>query len=207
MIQIEQLFPTHIGYAINPFHKEIEDELTQQCLKIKRSYKKDFEEFRKENINSASPILDWFQFQRSAPYELLKDQKFNRLHSWIDEQIKEYTEKLVLVVKLKCISGWFNVYEKYEFADYHNHLPNIVSCVYFLNCEEGAGANLLFKNPSKDTLISYCKGMCGELVQDNIFHTPFPGKLVVFASDIEHAVQQHNTNNSRITLSYNYREG
>ena len=205
MIQIEELFPIHIGYVINPFHKEIEDELTQQCLKIKRSYKKDFEEFRKRTINSAGPLLDWFIFQKYAPYELLEDQKFNRLHSWIDDQIKEYAEKLVFAEKLKCISGWFNVYEKYEFTDYHNHLPNVVSCVYFLNCEKEAGANLLFKNPSRDNLISYCNPDKSP-VKDNIFHTPFPGKLVVFASGIEHAVQQKNTDNPRITLSYNYRE-
>ena len=35
-------------------------------------------------------------------------------------------------------------------------------------------------------------------------HNPFPGKLVVFSSYTEHAVQQHNTDNLRITLSYNY---
>ena len=47
MNEIQEWFPIHIGHAFNPFHKEIEDELTQQCLKIKSSYKKDFEEFRK----------------------------------------------------------------------------------------------------------------------------------------------------------------
>ena len=52
MVQIDQWFPIHVGWILNPFHKEIEDELTQQCLKIKKSHKKDFEEFRKKSINS-----------------------------------------------------------------------------------------------------------------------------------------------------------
>ena len=45
-------------------------------------------------------------------------------------------EKLAFFKKLKCVGGWFNVYEKYEFTDYHDHRPNTLSCVYFLNCEE-----------------------------------------------------------------------
>ena len=203
-MQIDQWFPIHIGQALNPFHKEIEDELTQECLKIKKSYKKDFEKFkkfRKEDNNDCSPsaLLSWFHFQRDADYKLLEDQKFNRLHSWIDDQINIYAEKLEVCKEggLKCVDGWFNVYEKYEHADFHAHFGNVLSCVYFLNCEENAGAKLLFKSGRsgksyvEDSLVSY---------------NPFPGKLVIFSSYLDHAVQQHNTDNLRITLAYNYGE-
>jgi uncharacterized protein (TIGR02466 family) len=202
MIHIEQWFPVYIGYVINPFHKEIEDELTQECLKIKKSYKKDFEKFRKEDINdsSASALLDWFHFiSLNTNYKLLKDQKFNKLHNWIDEQINIYAEKLESCKegRLKCIDGWFNVYEKYEHADFHCHRGSAFSCVYFLNCEENTGAKLLFKS-----------GRSGKSYSEDpfVFHEPFPGKLVIFSSYLDHAVQQHNTDNLRITLAYNYRE-
>ena len=203
MIHIEKWFPIYIGYINNPFHKEIEDELTQECLKIKKSYKKDFEKFkkfRKEDNKDCSPsaLLYWFHFQRDADYKLLEDQKFNRLHSWIDDQINIYAEKLEACKgRLKCVDGWFNVYEKYEHADFHAHAGNVLSCVYFLNCEENIGAKLLFKSGRsgksyvEDSLVSY---------------NSFPGKLVIFSSHLEHAVQQHNTDNLRITLAYNYRE-
>ena len=198
-MKIEQWFPIRIGYVFNPFHKEIEDDLTKQCLKIKRSHKKDFEEFIKEDITdiSSSPLLDWYKFQQKISYQLLEDQKFSRLHSWIDDQINIYTEKLAFTSKLKCNEGWFNVYEKYEFTDYHNHSPNAVSCVYFLNCDE-AGAKLLIKN-NRDDFTAYCN-----LVISYMCHNPDPGKLVVFSSYLDHAVQQHNTDNLRITLAYNY---
>ena len=199
MMQIEQWFPIHIGHVFNPFHKKIEDKLTQQCLKIKSSYKKDFKEFRKERNDSQSPALDWFHFQDKSPYNLLEDQKFNRLHSWVDDQINIYAEKLEICkeLRLKCVGGWFNVYEKYEHADCHRHPGNVFSCVYFLNCEENTGAKLLFKS-----------GRSGKsYVEDSLVsHNPFPGKLVIFSSYLDHAVQQHNTDNLRITLAYNYRE-
>jgi len=200
-MQIEQWFPIHIGYAHNPFHKEIEDELTQQCLKIKKSCKGDFEKFMKEDVTAPSSLQQWYRFTAiKLSYQLLKDQKFSRLHSWIDDQINEYTEKLRFFKKLKCVEGWFNVYEKYEFTDYHDHRPNILSCVYFLNCEEEAGAKLLIRN-NHDDLIVHCES--GPVIS-SMYHNPFPGKLVVFSSDTEHAVQQHNTDNLRITLAYNY---
>ena len=201
MIQIEQWFPVYVGYIINPFHKEIEDELTQKCLKIKKSYKKDLEKFRKEEEKDGSPsaLLDWFHFQENADYKLLEDQKFNRLHNWIDDQINIYAEKIGCSKKgrLRCDDGWFNVYEKYEHADFHCHRGNAFSCVYFLNCEENAGAKLIFKS-----------GRSGKSYSEDPFvcHNPFPGKLVIFSSYLDHAVQQHNTNNLRITLAYNYKE-
>ena len=216
-MQIEQWFPIHIGFAHNPFHKEIEDELTRQCVKIKKSYKKDFEEFRKISMknDSQSPLLDWFKFQSNGSYKLLEDQKFDKLHNWIDNQIREFAETLGFVDKLKCEAGWFNIYEKYEYADYHHHRPSALSCVYFLNCEENAGAKLFIRN-SNDALIHYCDDPNFDANGPNsttkssiiplMYHDPFPGKLVVFSSHLEHAVQQHNTDNLRITLSYNYND-
>ena len=35
-------------------------------------------------------------------------------------------------------------------------------------------------------------------------YNPDPGKLVIFSSTLDHAVQQHNTDDLRITLAYNY---
>ena len=133
-LNIEQWFPIHIGYVFNPFHKEIEDDLTQVCLQTKKFYKKQFDNYVKESDISSSPLLDWYQFQKQkTSYRLLEDQKFTRLHDWIDDQINLYIEQLEFTTgKLKCNEGWFNVYEKYEFTDYHNHIPNVVSCVYFL---------------------------------------------------------------------------
>jgi len=205
MMQIEQWFPIHIGVAHNPFHKEVEDELTQQCLKIKKSYKKDFGEFRKASIinRSQTPSLDWYHFQDKAAYKLLEDQKFNRLHNWIDDQVKEYKENLTLNMELNRTEGWFNIFEKYEYSGYHDHRPCVLSCVYFLNCEEGVGAKLLFRN-NNDALVVYCTPNVEGPVLPLMYHNPFPGKLVVFSGSLEHAVQQQNTDNLRITLAYNY---
>ena len=204
MMQIEQWFPIHIGHVFNPFHKKIEDKLTQQCLKIKSSYKKDFKEFRKERNDSQSPALDWFHFQDKSPYKLLEDQKFNRLHNWIDDQVKNMTERMAIGKEIKCSQGWFNSYEKYEYTEYHHHRPNILSCVYFLNSEE-TGAKLLIKNNSAgDDLAAYCDTPAEYPVVSYMYHDPTPGKLVIFPSYLEHAVQQHNTDDLRITLAYNY---
>ena len=95
MMQIEQWFPIHIGYVHNPFHKEIEDELTQRCLEVKELLREDFEKGVKEDTNNtnSSPLTTWYNFQARSSYEILKDQKFSRLHNWIDDQVGEFTEK------------------------------------------------------------------------------------------------------------------
>ena len=203
MIQIETWFPIHMGHVVNPFHKEIEDELTQQCLKIKKSYKKEFEEYRDFSSSySQGPALDWFRFQDASSYSLLEDQKFNRINNWIDDQVNEYAEQLAFYKKLKCVEGWFNIYEKYDYAGYHVHPPNVVSCVYFLNCEEETAGKLIFKNnnDAQGVFSSRAKSPITSVVS----HNPTPGKLVIFSSDLEHCAQQHLTDDLRITLAYNH---
>ena len=206
MIQIEQWFPIHIGCSINPFHKEIEDELTQRCLELKELFKEDFEKYKKDEANStlSSPLTSWFNFQdQKSSYDMMRDQKFDRLHNWIDNQIAEFTEKLVFRKKLNCTDGWFNFYEKYDFQDYHHHRPNALACVYFLNCKEEAGAKLLIKN-TNDALTDWCNPAESSVIP-LMYHNPFPGKLVIFSGYLEHAVQQHNTDDLRISLAYNYK--
>ena len=209
MVHIEQWFPIHIGYVYNPFHKEIEDELTQLCLERKNSSEKVFEEFRKERreSTSGSPTQAWFLYQINHPsydYDLKEDQKFRRLHNWIDDQVKNMTERMAIGKEIKCSQGWFNSYEKYEYTEYHHHRPNILSCVYFLNSEE-TGAKLLIKNNSAgDDLAAYCDTPAEYPLVSYMYHDPTPGKLVIFPAYLEHAVQQHNTDDLRITLAYNY---
>ena len=39
-VTIDQVFPAHIGYVFNPHHNEIEKELTDHCLELKKTVKK-----------------------------------------------------------------------------------------------------------------------------------------------------------------------
>ncbi len=207
MIQIEHWFPIYIGYAHNPFHKEIEKELTELCLERKKSAKEDYEKFRKEKKETipGSPTREWYGYQQNTSYQILKDQKFSRLHNWIDVQVKEVAESVSLSKEIYCAQGWFNSYEKYDYTEYHNHSPSIFSCVYFLNCEEETGAKLLIKNNNDSGgLANICKTPALTPVVSFMYHNPFPGKLVIFPSYLDHAVQQKNTDNLRMTLAYNY---
>ena len=114
-------------------------------------------------------------------------------------------ESVSLSKEIYCAQGWFNSYEKYDYTEYHNHSPCIFSCVYFLNCEEETGAKLLIKNNNDSGgLANICKTPALTPVVSFMYHNPFPGKLVIFPSYLDHAVQQKNTDNLRMTLAYNY---
>ena len=99
-------------------------------------------------------------------------------------------------MELNRTEGWFNIFEKYEYSGYHDHRPCVLSCVYFLNCEEKS-AKLLIRN-THDDLVHYAE------IPSIIYHHPIPGKLVIFSSDLEHCAQQHLTDDLRITLAYNH---
>tara|TARA_R100000656_G_scaffold114111_1_gene86448 strand:+ start:2931 stop:3518 length:588 start_codon:yes stop_codon:yes gene_type:complete len=179
-VEIESFFPEYVGYIFNPFHKEIEDSLSQHCLKL---YNK-----KKQNWISGG------SFKLKETYNILKDSKFDKLNNWIDESVKDFSSQLSFFIPLKCMEGWFNIYNKNDFQMYHDHRPMIVSCVYFLQCKK-EGAPLFFMNDRELQLYT---------PQGGIQHSPVPGKLVIFSSYIGHGVGKHEDDSPRVTLAHNY---
>ncbi len=58
-------------------------------------------------------------------------------------------------------------------------------------------SKIFFKNDRE--LLSYSRNL-----QSDVWHKPDPGKLVIFGSHVEHAVEQNKSDDLRIALAYNY---
>ena len=190
---IENWWPIQIGFYDNPNHIKIEKDLVNYCLKIKKKHNKGGNNWLSADTYNTS----------DGVYDLIKYKKFEKLNNFVNSCVKKFIDETGMIFKVSNSDGWFNVYEKGDYQEYHEHYGYIISAVYFLKSEKN-GSKLFFSSPFKDqNEINYKHS--GFNINAPIFYEPIAGRLVVFRSYISHCVEKHKLKNKRITLAYNFK--
>jgi hypothetical protein len=109
-MHIEKFFPTLIGITDYEHHNLIEDKLSNKCLSLKEKIKKGGENWVSNKT-----------YNTISTYDLNKDNDFKELNDWVITQIEEYASIFKYRNKFYCESAWFNIYNKYDFQETHNH--------------------------------------------------------------------------------------
>jgi len=186
---LEQWFPSRIGFAFNPDHKEMEEELTNYCL-------------QKREMDTNLDQTNWVG--KVYNKTIVGVSKFDRINAWVEKQVDLYIQQhgMLNVSATDCHkTGWFNVYDKGDFQEYHYH-PSFISCIYFLNSNSN-DSKVIFKSPIDDVLdITYMDTTYSP--SGTITYDSDPGKLLIFRSHLNHCVEQKQTDDLRITLAYNF---
>jgi uncharacterized protein (TIGR02466 family) len=191
-LTIEQFYPTFIGVADNPEHDLIENILVKECLTISKKIKKGGTNWIS---NKTYTTLD--------TYNLLTNKKFDTLHSWIFEKIKQYSNSLKYKGNYKCLDAWFNIYKKYDFQEYHEHGLSTLSAVYFLKSDKKS-SRIFFKFNDTTNVMDPVLDNSFALTSPLVNYNPIPGRLLIFRSTVKHCVERQEDNNIRISLAYNF---
>ena len=99
---------------------------------------------------------------------------------------------------------WGNINPKFSFHAEHLHPYSHISGVFYVRCEPGSPA-ISFKDPrmARWMMPPAADGNRAE----NTFHAkvaPEPGKLLMFPAWLEHGVAQNQTEEERISMSFNF---
>lgn len=192
MLTLERWFPTVIGYKINPNHNLIEDALSKYCYDLQKTV----------GAGGQSWIANDTYNTSSGQHDCFEDKQFANLNNWVIECVNEYASQLQLSRPIVPQASWFNIYKKYDYQEFHTHPGAHISTIYFLK-GSASGAKVYFKNNSADMLnISYTEYNSDSFT--TVHHEPTPGKLLIFLSHTYHAVERHNVDDERISLSYNF---
>lgn len=97
---------------------------------------------------------------------------------------------------LSIIESWINISNKNNFQHYHNHTSDI-SVVFYHQTNEKDG-DIIFTNPS---LASRLNKLTMKI--NTIRYTPQKGKIIIFPSFLEHAVNMNETDHPRISIAFN----
>lgn len=191
-IELENWFPTTIGYVFNPNHNQIESELIEHCKQLKQTVQSGGKDWLSKDTYNTS----------DGQHDCFTDKKFAVLNQWVIEQVNEYAELLKIKTPLLPHCSWFNIYEKNDYQEFHVHPGLTISAIYMLAGDSNS-AKVYFKSPKNEMYHIEYNEMTSNTF-GTINYNVDPGKLLIFTSDTSHSVERHNNTNDRITISYNF---
>lgn len=191
-LNIEGFNPTYIGFVDNVDHFKIEKNLSKHCLDLKNKIK-----------SGGDNWISNKTYNTTETYDILKDKKFKTLNSWVIEKVNDYSKTLRYQNKFSCKEGWFNIYHKYDYQEYHTHPNYSISAIYFLKSPKNGAKTYFDTNPIAD---SNSPKLDPDFINTSrlIYYDPVPGRLLIFRSNLLHCVQRHESKETRISLAYNF---
>jgi uncharacterized protein (TIGR02466 family) len=193
-MHIEKFFPTLIGLTDYSYHNLIEEKLSNKCLSLKEKIKK-----------SGDNWVASKTYNTISTYDINKDDDFKELNDWVMSQIEEYASIFKYKNKFYCESAWFNIYNKYDFQEIHNHSGYTLSAIYFLKANPETCAKTFFYSNISDGLDPDIEDFTKDTFS-KINCPPVPGRLIIFKSNINHCVERQESNDLRISLAYNFKK-
>ena len=186
------LFPSIVAKDFFDEYNKFEKNLVNHIIKLKKKIKSGGENWVSKDT-----------YTTINKHNVLKDNKFKTINTFVMNSIANYINELQINYSFSCISGWFNVYNKNNFQEYHNHVAHSLSAIYFLKSDQNKNAKLWFKRPFANRS-NDIKSDKNKIFDERYFYKPIPGSIIVFPSYLEHCVEKENFNKTRITIAYNF---
>lgn len=194
-MDLNSFFPTVLGSVSNPNHNSLVEDLLPHCLNIKQKIEPGGQGWLSNKTYNTS----------DGKYDIFLDNKFKILNNWVRQQVEIYCKELgIFVDSLSNNGSWFNIYYRNDFQETHVHPTSVISAIYILTCNND-GARIFFNSPLSNMYYVKKKVDKQEMV-DQIICSSVPGTLIIFPSYLPHAVERHESDSIRISLSYNFKQ-
>jgi uncharacterized protein (TIGR02466 family) len=124
-------------------------------------------------------------------YPVHKNKKFDKLNKWIKD-------------------SWILDYPIGKGQPFHTHLGFTISCVFYLDAQKNDSPTIFsnpfvdMKNPTHTTVRNMKNVVLNNLTYQQCGYSCETGKLVIFRSNISHAVDPKQIKEKRIVFSYNF---
>jgi uncharacterized protein (TIGR02466 family) len=194
-MDINAFFPTLIGSTTYSDHNDIQEELILHCINLKSQITSGGKGWLSNKTYNTS----------DGRYNIFLDDKFKKLNDWVTNKIYEYCRKVNIDSSTLIVNGaWFNVYERNDFQENHVHPTSVVSAIYILTCSDD-GARIFLNTPVNNMYYVKKTKDSHETISQVICKS-IPGTLIIFPSYLSHAVERHDSDDIRISLSYNFKQ-
>ena len=168
------------------------------------------ENFKKEPNKKAPWATICHTWQQALNEIDTKD--FVYIQKDLDIAIDQYFSYLNIPPVKYSVEGWINVHDSTMYQEVHNHVPSMISGIYYVQYDKNKDCQVLFRNPNDrfDSMMTALNTPLGNPMLG--LHTGRlnnfiieEGDLILFPGTLEHLVpkskQQHDQH--RITLSFN----
>ena len=127
---------------------------------------------------------------------------FNDLTTKIEYHTNKFAIQLGSESEYKVSESWFNFYNKHDYQEYHCHPFSFFSAIYFFKNPENAGETI-FKSYEEPNMLPLKNLKINNLSQSNCHYNPKARTLLIFKSSLLHMVSQSQSDEPRITASFN----
>ena len=146
---------------------------------------------------------DGVQTNIKQRFNTIADFKLTNLHNFIEMHVTKYIADIgaYVPVPVELSHSWVNIVQHSQNQDWHNHQDALISGTYYFQTNEQDG-DLIFKNAVPFVgLETFPAGIHCQKTQKI---SPKVGKLVLFPGWLEHCVDTNRTNDTRISISFNF---
>lgn len=142
---------------------------------------------------------------QSTPFKISDEN--NIIHSYIYDSIANFT--VINQDTRMYVDAWMNINPKGAGNEKHTHPSCAFAGVIWLKIPENSG-NLFFYSPfghiGIDEIMAYDQDFVNSFnIPHTAFTTPEEGKMLIFSSHLEHSVSENNSDEDRISISFNIR--
>ena len=107
------------------------------------------------------------------------------------------------------VDAWININKPGAYNIKHNHPVSDLAGVLWIKCPKNSG-NILFDNPTSFQSTNEIDSYTAEFKEKfnlykSYFFPPTEGRILIFPSHLLHIVEENNSNEDRISVSFNMR--
>ena len=127
------------------------------------------------------------------------------LFNEIGKRVKEVSNQLGIHYPIRLVNYWANINYKNSYNVEHIHNRSIVSGVLYLNIPNDDCGSITFSCDSTKQFIldTYTDGST-PLSKSSVSYSPKSKRLLLFPSWVTHRVENNNTDQLRISISFNF---
>lgn len=185
--------PVYEHYGSNTEVFLVQDELTRKLPSI----------FEGDIFENPVGWEDGVKTNIKHRYNTIEHYSLTNLFNYIEMHVEKYIQLTGgrQHKKIFLSHSWVNVTNFGQGQSSHQHEDAVISGVYYYQTS-GIDGDLVFENPNPFIMIEAFP--FGEKVANISVHSPAVGKLVLFPGWLRHRVKNNQTNESRISISFNY---
>jgi uncharacterized protein (TIGR02466 family) len=191
---IKNMFPTPV-YFYKPKFEEV--------FLVQDEIKKTLPEIEKDTFERPQGWLCDIQTNINSRKNTIADFKMTKLHEYIKKHTYQYCAEVEPFIgkSIFMAHSWVNKSDKDQGQEWHSHSDSFISGVYYYQTT-GEEGRLGIKNPvpqAKQGLFP-----AGQIVHEYEWFDVQTGMLILFPGWLEHQVELNTTNNTRITIAFNW---
>lgn len=136
-------------------------------------------------------------------FNSIEDFHMTNLANYIEKHVRNYIRLTDAWEPMpnKLGHSWVNIVDKGQWQDWHQHQDATISGTYYYQTS-GDDGDIVFRTPNQFVELELFP--VGSIVQTLYNITPKVGKIVLFPGWLSHKVDCNTTENTRISISFNY---